>query len=96
MNQLESIEDGTYILGASGLEDIETPTSGYWVGVRSIETVDDAKLGDFVGVWTDYKDLKRYYDETVFEIDLDKALELGRQYNQISIWDIANYKPIYL
>jgi hypothetical protein len=94
--ELTDIEDGTYILGVSGLEDIETPTSGYWVGIRSIETVNDAKLGDFIGVWTDYKDLKRYYDKTVFEIDLDKALELGRQYNQISIWDIAGYKAIYL
>jgi hypothetical protein len=96
MNQLESIEDGTYVLGASGLEDIETPTSGYWVGIRSIETVDDAKPYDFVGVWTDQKDGQRYYDITTYEINLDKALELGRQYNQISIWDIAKGEAIYL
>jgi hypothetical protein len=96
MNQLESIEDGTYIVGASGIEDIEAPTSGYWVGIRSIESIDDAKLGDFIGVWTDSADGKRYYDETVFEIDRGIALALGKKYKQISIWDIEAGEAIYL
>jgi len=94
--ELTDIEDGTYILGASGIEDIEAPTSGYWVGIRSIESIDDAQLGDFVGIWTDSADGKRYYDETVFEIDRGIALALGKKYNQISIWDIEAGEAIYL
>jgi len=96
MNELKSIEDGTYILGLTGIETIVAPIAGYWIGIRSIETVDEPQLGNFVGVWTDPTDGQRYYDITTYEINLEEALKRGREHNQISIWDIKAGEAIYL
>lgn len=96
MNQLESIEDGTYILGLTGIETIVPPIAGYWIGIRSIESTDEAQLGNFIGIWTDHENEQRYYDITTYEINLEEALERGREHKQISIWDIAKGEAIYL
>ena len=96
MNELKSIEDGTYILGLTGIETIVPPIAGYWIGIRSIESLDDAVLGNFIGVWTDPADGQRYYDITTYEINLEEALKRGREHSQISIWDIAKSEAIYL
>ncbi len=96
MNELKSIEDGTYILGLTGIETIVPPIAGYWIGIRSIESTDEAQLGNFIGIWTDQEDGQRYYDITTYEINLEEALKRGREHNQISIWDIAKGEAIYL
>jgi hypothetical protein len=96
MNELKSIEDGTYILGLTGIETIVPPIAGYWIGIRSIESTDEAQLGNFIGIWTDPEDGQRYYDVTTYEINLEEALKRGREHDQISIWDIKAGEPIYL
>jgi len=91
---LEDLEDGTYIMGVDGLEDIESPMGGYWVGTVAVEDLASVPLGAYLGVWTDPADNKRYYDITEYQPDLTKALKLGKQFSQISIWDISEKRAI--
>lgn len=90
VSPLEDLDDGTYIQGVDGIEDIEKPMGGYWIGTVPVQALSDVPLGAYLGVWTDPADGKRYYDITQYEADLVKALKLGKQFGQISIWDIAN------
>jgi hypothetical protein len=91
---LEDLDDGTYFKGIDGLEDYEGPKDGYWVGTVAVQALSDVPLGAFLGVWTDPADGKRYYDITVYQIDLTEALRIGKQFSQISIWDISEKRPI--
>jgi hypothetical protein len=91
---LEDLEDNTYIMGVDGLEDIESPMGGYWVGTVPVQDLASVPLGAYLGVWTDPDDNKRYYDITEYQPDLTKALKLGKQFSQISIWDISEKRPI--
>ena len=94
VSPLEDLDDGTYFQGIDGLEDYESPKDGYWIGTVPVQSLSDVPLGAFLGVWTDPDDGKRYYDITAYRIDLTEALKLGEQYNQISIWDISEKRPI--
>jgi hypothetical protein len=99
---LEDLDDGTYIMGVDGLEDIERPMGGYWVGTVPVQDLASVPLGAYLGVWTDPSTARhwdkitgqRYYDITQYEADLTKALKLGKQFSQISIWDIAEARAI--
>jgi len=91
---LEDLDDGTYIMGVDGLEDYEAPKDGYWIGTVPVQALSDVPLGAFLGVWTNPSTGMRYYDITAYRIDLTEALKLGEQYNQISIWDIAEKRTI--
>jgi hypothetical protein len=59
-----------------------------------VQALSDVPLGAYLGVWTDPADSKRYYDITQYEADLTKALKLGKQFGQISIWDISEERAI--
>ena len=91
---LDDLDDGTYIMGIEGLEDIVKPMGGYWIGTEAVQAVYDVPQGQYLGVWTDPTDGKRYYDRTVYRLDLTEALKLGKEHGQISIWDIAEDRPI--
>ena len=90
VSPLEDLDDGTYIKGTYGLEDIDAPKNGYWVGTTPVQALSDVHMGAYVGVWTDPDDGKRYYDEVQYRVDLEDALILGDYYSQKAIWDIAN------
>ena len=94
VSPLEDLDDGTYIKTHDGIEDIEKPMGGYWVGTVPVHAVSDLPLGAYLGVWTDPDDGKRYYDVTQYQVDLKKALLLGRDFGQKAIWDIAGNKAI--
>jgi hypothetical protein len=102
VSPLEDLDDGTYIMGVDGLEDIERPMGGYWVGTVPVQDLASVPLGAYLGVWTDPSTARhcdkptgqRYYDITQYEADLTKALKLGKQFSQISIWDIAEARAI--
>ena len=91
---LEDLDDGTYIMGVDGIEDIESPMGGYWIGTLAVQALSDVPLGAYLGVWTNPSTNVRYYDITQYEADLTKALKLGKQFSQISIWDIAEARVI--
>ena len=99
---LEDLDDGTYIMGVNGLEDIERPMGGYWVGTVPVQDLASVPLGAYLGVWTDPSTARhwdkttgqRYYDITQYEADLTKALKLGKLFSQISIWDISEARAI--
>ena len=94
VSPLEDLEDGTYIQSVDGLEDYEAPKNGYWIGTVPVQSLSDVPLGAFLGVWTDPADGKRYYDITVYQIDLTEALRIGKLFSQKSIWDISEKRPI--
>ena len=92
---LEQLKDGTYrVTEAHSVPVLVTDvTDGYWVAFKAVESLDDAR-DYYLGVWTDPADGKRYYDATVWLEDLGTALISAKQWNQISIWDIANNEAI--
>jgi hypothetical protein len=102
VSPLEDLDDGTYIMGVDGLEDYEAPRNGYWIGTVPVQSLSDVPLGAFLGVWTDPSTARhwdkttgqRYYDITVYQIDLTEALRIGKLFSQISIWDISEARPI--
>ena len=88
------MENGTY-LNLDGEFVKVNATTGYWVALYPAlpsQTV----TGQYVGVWTDEKDGKEYYDRSVFIADLEYALEVAKQHDQIAIWDNANQTEIYV
>ena len=91
---LQDLEDGTYIAGEDGLEDLVAPLNGYWIGTVPVQAVYDVPKGAYLGVWTDPDDGTRYYDIAEYRADLDKALEIAHRFSQKSIWDVKNIKAI--
>jgi hypothetical protein len=89
------MENGTYLKLSTGELVPIKATTGYWVATRP-QLPQDLLEGLYLGVWTDPKDGKEYYDRTVFVADLDKALTVAKFYDQIAIWDNANQTEIYV
>lgn len=85
------MEPGTYLKNEAGFTKI-VATSGYWVAVEET-TLDDVVVGEAVGIWTDESG-KTWVDKTVRISDLTKALELGKLFSQLAIYDIVNQKEI--
>ena len=88
------MENGTYLKLGNELVPI-TATTGYWVAVEPALPSQIIE-GQYLGVWTDEKDGKEYYDRSVFIADLDLALTVGKEHDQIAIWDNANRCEIYV
>ena len=88
------MENGTY-LNVDGEFMRVNSTSGYWVAIEPAlpsQIVD----GQYMGIWTDPKDGKEYTDRTVWISDLDDALAVAKQRDQIAIWDCANECEVYV
>ena len=88
------MEDGTYLNLDGDFKRINA-TTGYWVAIEPA-LPSQIVSGQYLGVWTDSKDGKPYYDRTVWISDLDDALAVGKQRDQIAIWDCANECEIYI
>lgn len=85
------MQPGTYLKTEAGFTKIAA-TSGYWVAVEET-TFDDVAVGESVGIWTDESG-KTWVDKTVRISDLTKALELGKLFSQLAIYDVVNQKEI--
>lgn len=57
---------------------------------------DYTRLTIYLGSWKNDETGNVHLDRSVWVDDLDTALALGREYQQISIWDIKNAEAIYL
>jgi hypothetical protein len=89
-------EDGTYFY--SDLHDKwirATIPYGYWVAVRHADLATVRYSGSYLGIWTEPSGWISY-DESRWVFDRGAALQLARQNNQTSIWDIAADRAIYL
>jgi hypothetical protein len=89
------MENGTYLKLSTGELVPIKATTGYWVAIEP-KMPQEIIAGQYLGVWTDEKDGKEYYDRSVFVADLDTALDIGKLYEQIAIWDNANQTEIYV
>lgn len=88
------MENGTYINLGGEFAPI-TATTGYWV---ALEPALPSQIleGQYLGVWTDEKDGKEYYDRSTFISDLDLALMVAKEHDQLAIWDNANRCEIWV
>jgi len=88
------MENGTYLKLGGELIPINA-TTGYWVAVEPAlpsQILD----GQYLGVWTDEKDGKEYYDRSVWVAELPEALAVGKEHEQIAIWDNAKRSEVYV
>lgn len=88
------MENGTY-LNLDGEFVPIVATTGYWVAIEPA-LPSQVVSGQYLGVWTDEKDGKEYYDRSVFIADLDDALAVAKQHDQIAIWDNAKRCEVYV
>ncbi len=87
-----NLPDGTYNLGNQTIKPA-TQTKGYWVAETPISVYDLVNLANgsiegYLGLWLDTDAGTRWVDLTHHFTDRDKALDYGRRWNQIAIWDI--------
>ena len=88
------MESGTYIKMGQELVPV-SPSTGYWVAVQPALPSQIVE-GQYLGVWTDEKDGKQYYDRSVFVADLVDALIVAKQFDQIAIWDNSKRTEVYV
>lgn len=88
---ITGMENGTYIRTLEGWTRVNQET-GYWVAKEEVDP-SDVEVGQCLGVWTDSNG-KTWYDRTYFVDDLNAALILAREWNQLAIWDNANQTEI--
>ena len=94
VSPLEQLEDGTYAITEAHSYPVRVhKVDGFWVAVEAVESIPTA--GQHLGVWTDANG-KRYYDRSVHINDRHTAIELGKIFNQLSIWDCAKNEAIPL
>lgn len=99
--------DGTI----SAHDDVPVPSLGYLVGGRhpslvfdSVNDIDRGELGWWIGkypsryygVWVDTEDGRIYFDTVTHMVTRTFAENLGRQRDEVAIWDIANNAEIRL
>jgi len=89
------MENGTYIKDGDEFTLITNATTGYWANVASA-TPENIVEGQYMGVWTNPVSGKTYYDRSVWVSDLDNAIAIGNQHNQLAILDIANETEVWL
>lgn len=94
VNKLREIEDG-FTVDSTGKK--LKPKSGYAVAIRPIEDITRVNIGEdsAVGFWRD-RDGTAYTDEVKIVEDVAEAIRVGRDNDQIAIWDFANEREIRL
>ena len=78
----------------------EVPTKGYMVAIKSFKTLEEMlnyKLNEneYYGTWLDLND-KIYYDISLNVMTLAEAEELGRQRNEIAIYNVTDNNTMIL
>lgn len=89
-----SVQDG---LIYNNLSEVNEHALSNWIAeqIKSIKKLENNKHYYF-GSWVDEKTKKVYFDLSLNIASKITALELAKEYNQISIYDIENKKTIYL
>jgi hypothetical protein len=94
VNKLKEVEDG-FTVDSAGKK--LAPKSGYAVAIRPIDDITRVNIaeGSAVGFWRD-RDGTAYTDEVKIVEDVAEAIRVGRDNDQIAIWDFANEREIRL
>lgn len=101
-NLYNYIKDMTQQNGGVTINDKrEVPTEGYMVGVKAFDTLEEMieyKLQDneYYGAWLNILDNEIYYDISLNVMTLEEAEELGRQLNQIAIYNVVGNDCIFI
>jgi len=86
------MRDGTYLKTAGTFQRIEA-VDGYWVAIEET-TLETAREGEILGVWTDPETGRVWVDRTQFKTHKSVAIATAKAFNQIAIWDNANQTTI--
>lgn len=86
------LQDGTYLYQHGYFTPIEVE-SGYWVAERELSP-SELQSGMVVGVWTDSKTGRTYFDKTRLVGNLTRATQLATLWQQLAIWDNAKQEEI--
>lgn len=86
------MQDGTYLYMAGQFIPLAV-TEGYWVAYQEVN-VTELVDGDVVGVWTDSETGKTWFDRSMLFATLDGAIQAGRAYNQLAIWDNSKQEEV--
>lgn len=89
----EEYEEGKgYVVGGD-VEGLKLPKDSRVIGsVEAIAAWIDKTRSPYVGSWVDYDTI--YVDGCDVVIDRDEAIALGKERNQIAIWDLANNEEL--
>lgn len=86
-----NLPDGTYDLSNQTIKPAGQEV-GYWVAQEPLSIYELVNLANntdgYLGIWLDTATGKRWIDRTHHFTDRDRALDYGRRWNQIAIWDI--------
>lgn len=84
------MEDGTYLKDSTGAWLPVVQSSGYYVAVRPLDSI-DAELhpNEYLGVWTDPGTGTLYLDASKHFGTMTEALAVAQRTGELAIWDIA-------
>ena len=87
-------------LGCSINERLESPHTGYMVGIKNFSTLKDmlkVKLqpGQYYGTWKDTKTGIIYYDISLNVKDYKEACNIAQNRGELAIYDIEQQISIY-
>ncbi len=102
------LEDGTYQPGSGELQPVTDYHHGYWVALpgyevilgaiechaETVELLRQLALAKKAYVGVSSHDDRTYFELTVWFGDFSLAIAAGKKWDQLSIWDIANNRPI--
>ena len=87
------LQDGTYIKLADGRHARLETDNGYWVATHET-TLEQVPIGGLFGIWTDGDTY--YFDSVEYHTDLQTALRVAKEHNQLAIWDNGHNEEIRL
>lgn len=86
------MQSGTYLKTNGNFIRLET-RKGYWVAIEET-TLETARDGEILGVWTDPETGKLWVDRTQFIGNRTTAITTAKAFDQIAIWDNRNQTTI--
>lgn len=100
-----AVENGVMLNNDELTGSTERYSSGYWVALTNNVVADEIQFDEavekliengeqYIGVWYDDQYDVTYVDGVEHVVDLIKAIELAREYDQEAIYDIAHKSEI--
>ena len=87
--------------GCSINRKLEQPKTGYMVGIKGFDSDlvgminTPLDVNEYYGSWTNYTGITEF-DISLNVMDLDEAIKLGKEHNQLAIYDLINDESIQI
>ncbi len=73
---------------------IYAPTKGYVIAIDSFDPIKNMNYTGYLGGWHDSENNEYLIETVLIELDFNRALELGKKFNQRYIYDLYRQKTI--